>query len=366
MVNVKNNNKNKKKKVLIGMSGGVDSSVAAKLLVDSGYEVAGVFLNFWKDDSPNANENRCCSLESLLDAKKVAAKIGISLYTLDFSQPFKEKVVDNFLHEYSIGRTPNPCVVCNKQIKIGKLIKSALAMGFDYVSTGHYLRLQKKNESFQLLRAKDKSKDQSYFLYTFSQEELSHLLFPLGEYKKSEVRKLAAKYKLGVESKAESQDICFLSGSHNNFLKKYLKLEGGDIVSVDDNNKVIGQHQGLPLYTIGQRRGIEIGGTGPYYVSGFDIEKNILYVVKTWNQDILYKDELIAIDVNWIKEEPVQGKIKCQAVIRYGHKSENCEVSLLTGKSYLVKFQKPQRAITSGQSVVFYNKDQVLGGGIIK
>ncbi|MDI3496047.1 MAG: tRNA-uridine 2-sulfurtransferase [Patescibacteria group bacterium] len=366
MVSIKNIKKNKKKKVLVGMSGGVDSSVAAKLLVDLGYEVAGVFLNFWKDDNPRANENRCCSLESLLDAKKVAAKIGIPLYTLDFSQPFKEQVVDNFLHEYAAGRTPNPCVVCNKQIKIGKLIKTAQALGFDYVATGHYINLQKKNGFFQLLRAKDQTKDQSYFLYTFTQDELSHLLFPLGKYKKSEVRKLAAKYQLGVESKAESQDICFLSGSHNNFLKKYLKLEGGEIVSVDEDNKVIGHHQGLPLYTIGQRRGIEIGGTGPYYVSGFDYKKNILYVVKTWNQSILYKDNLIALNVNWLKGTPIKRKIICEAMIRYGHRAEKCEVIPQTSKKYLVKFQKPQRAITPGQSVVFYNKDQVLGGGIIK
>ena len=360
------NKKRKNKKVLIGMSGGVDSSVAAKLLLDEGYEVAGVFLNFWKDEGFNASENRCCSLESLLDARKVAAKIGIPLYTLDFSIPFKEAVVDNFLQEYAAGRTPNPCVVCNKKIKIGRLIKYAKGMGFDYVSTGHYLRIEKKGKEFKLFKAKDGLKDQSYFLYTFSQDELSHLLFPLGKYNKSQVRRLAAKFNLGVESKAESQDICFLSGSHNNFLKKYLKLTPGHIISIDEDNKIIGKHQGLPLYTIGQRRGIEIGGTGPYYVSGFNYDKNILYVVKTWNKDILYRSSLLAWQINWLSGKELKRKLKCQAVIRYGHKAEDCEVLPKSRYQVMVNFKKPQRAITPGQSIVFYDKERVLGGGIIK
>lgn len=358
--------KKRNKKVLVAMSGGVDSSVAAQLLVDQGYEVAGVFLHFWKDDQagPRA-ENTCCSLESLADAKNVAARIGIPLYTFDFSQPFKKAVVDNFLDEYAGGRTPNPCVVCNREIKIGRLLKYAEKLGFDYVATGHYLKINKYKGEYRLLRAADDNKDQSYFLYTFTQKELSHLLFPLGKYTKPQVRKLAAKYKLGVESKGESQDICFLSGPHNNFLKRHLKLTPGPI-KILETKEEIGKHQGLPLYTIGQRRGIEIGGTGPYYVADYDYKKNILYVVKNWNENILYKDTLIAKQLNWLTTDPPQLPLKCEAVIRYGHAAVKCVVSLKSKGKYLVNFKETQRAITPGQSIVFYNKNRVLGGGIIE
>jgi len=356
--------KNKKKKVLVAMSGGVDSSVAAQLLKNQGYEVAGVFLHFWKDESVGEKaENRCCSLESLMDAKAVAAKIGIPLYTFNFSEKFKKAVVDNFLGEYGAGRTPNPCVVCNREIKIGLLLKHARALGYDYVATGHYLNIYKVGRSFQLFKAKDKNKDQTYFLYTFKPDELSHLLFPLGGFNKPQVRKLAAKFALKVASKAESQDICFLSGDHNNFLKKYLKLKPGDIRILETGEK-IGEHLGLPLYTIGQRRGL-VGGTGPYYVAKFDYAKNTLYVVKNWNEDILYKSELIAKKVNWLSGVAPRKILKCEAVIRYGHKAVKCTVSAKSKTDFLVKFNHPQRAITPGQSVVFYNKKQVLGGGVI-
>jgi len=357
--------KKTKGKVLVAMSGGVDSSVAAQLLKNQGYEVAGVFLHFWKDESAGEKaENRCCSLESLNDAKAVAGKIGIPLYTFNFSEPFKKAVVDNFLSEYGAGRTPNPCVVCNREIKIGRLLKQALALGYDYVATGHYLKIKKTGRKHELFKAKDKNKDQSYFLYTFKPEELKHLLFPLGSYIKPQVRKLAAKFKLKVAGKAESQDICFLSGDHNNFLKKYLKLKSGDIRVLETGEK-IGEHLGLPLYTIGQRRGL-VGGTGPYYVARFDYRKNILYVVKNWNEDILYKSELIAKKVNWLSDQAPKKSLKCEAVIRYGHKAVKCTVTAKNKQDYFVKFDQPQRAITPGQSVVFYNKKQVLGGGIIK
>ncbi len=354
-----------KKKVLVAMSGGVDSSIAAQLLKNQGYDVAGVFLHFWKDETmgPGA-ENRCCSLESLLDAKAVANKIGIPLYTFNFSEPFKKAVVDNFLSEYGAGRTPNPCVVCNKRIKLGLLLKHARALGFDYVASGHYLNLKKVGREYQLFKAKDKNKDQSYFLYTFTPDELAHLLFPLGNYTKPQVRKLAAKFKLTVAAKPESQDICFLSGSHNNFLKKYLKLAPGDIRILGTNEK-IGEHQGLPLYTIGQRRGL-IGGTGPYYAAKFDYKKNILYVVKNWNENILYEKGLVAKKVNWLSGRMPKKAFKCSAVIRYGHPAVDCLVTPKNKTDYLVAFTKPQRAVTPGQSVVFYDKKRVLGGGIIR
>ena len=346
------------------MSGGVDSSVAAQLLKNHGYDVSGVFLHFWKDETAGEKaENRCCSLESLLDAKAVAAKIGIPLYTFNFSEPFKEAVVDNFLSEYAAGKTPNPCVVCNRKIKIGRLLKYARALGFDYVSTGHYLKIKKVGSQYQLFKARDKKKDQSYFLYTFTPDELKHLLFPLGGYQKPQVRKLAEKFKLKVAGKPESQDICFLSGDHNNFLKKYLTLKPGNILTLETGEK-IGEHLGLPLYTIGQRRGL-VGGTGPYYVAKFDYKKNILYVVKNWNEAILYEDHLTAKKVNWLSGKAPQRAFKCAAVIRYGHPAVPCTVTPKNKADYLVIFNRPQRAVTPGQSVVFYDKDRVLGGGLI-
>lgn len=360
----------KKKKVLVAMSGGVDSSVAACLLKDQGYDVSGVFLHFWQDDSGlEKKENKCCSLESLLDAKKVAAKIGIPLFTFDYSNQFKKAVVDEFLFEYEQGRTPNPCVSCNKKIKIGRLLKQAQSLGFDYLATGHYLKIKKDSSLYHLFKAKDKKKDQSYFLYTFKQEELKHLLFPLSDLKKPQVRALAKKYNLKIANKAESQDICFLSGDHNNFLKKHLKLKSGEIRVLGTEEK-IGEHLGLPLYTIGQRRGL-VGGIGPFYVADFDYKKNILYVVKEWNDQVLFKKQFILKNANWLDGKKIKKDFKSKVVIRYGHKAVSCLVSIIKGDSknnepsYLVSFSRAQRAVTPGQSAVFYHKDRVLGGGII-
>jgi len=323
----------------------------------------------------------------------VAQKLGVELHTFNFSNPFKLAVVDNFLKEYAAGRTPNPCVLCNKKVKIGRLLEQARGLGFDYVATGHYLKIKKgplKNKSgrpagrsgYKLFRAKDKNKDQSYFLYTFNQDQLKHLLFPLGNYTKPQVRALARKYKLPVAEKSESQEICFIPGKHHNdFLKKYLKMKLGDIKLTDEDNKVIGRHQGLPLYTIGQRRGIEIGGTGPYYAAKFDWRRNDLYVVKNFDDAILYGGELVAENVTWLSGQAPALPFKCEAVIRYRHPAVKCVLEKIEkggnegkGKTakgektlnYIVKFKEPQRAITPGQSVVFYKGAEVLGGGIIK
>jgi tRNA-uridine 2-sulfurtransferase len=354
----------KTKKIVVAMSGGVDSSVAAKLLKDQGHEVVGIFLHFWKELGDNGNfENKCCSAEALLDARRVATKIGIPLYTLNFAKIFKKQIVNNFLDEYKKGKTPNPCVRCNKLVKLGFLIKQAKKLGFDFVASGHYVNLKEKNKKFIMRAAKDKTKDQSYFLYTFNQKELAHLLFPLGGYTKKQVRQLAKKFKLPVAEKKESQEICFIPDkNHNEFLKRHIKLTPGKIKTI--NGKIVGSHFGLPLYTIGQRKGIEIGGTGPYYAAKMDYKKNILYVVNDGNDKILYSNKLIAKNVNWLLGDEPKFPLKCQSVIRYRHKPAECVITK-SKTNYQVKFKEPQRAVTPGQSVVFYKKDEVLGGGII-
>ncbi|MFH1745272.1 MAG: tRNA 2-thiouridine(34) synthase MnmA [bacterium] len=354
----------KKKKIIVAMSGGVDSSVAAKLLVDQGHDVVGVFLHFWKDEQ-SGGENKCCSLESLMDARRVCKKIGIKLYTLNFREEFKRNVVDYFLHEYAAGRTPNPCVKCNKFVKLGLLIKRAKELGYDYVASGHYVisKIEKNKESVRLFKGVDDVKDQSYFLNDLSQEQLKHLIFPLGKFKKNQVRKMAREFGLPVAEKRESQEICFVSASgHNEFLKKYLKLKSGPIKIL--GGKTIGEHNGLPLYTIGQRKGIDIGGTGPFYAASFDYKKNILYVVKDRDHSLIYNDSLMVKKINWTSGQEPKLPLKCQAVIRYGHKADGAQIHK-KNKNYLIKFSEPQRAIAPGQSVVFYLGDEMIGGGVI-
>lgn len=358
--------KNKKLKILMAMSGGVDSSVAAQLLKNQGHDVTGVFLHFWKDEkAPDKSENKCCSLESFLDAKSVAAKIGIPIFSLNFAREFKVAVVDYFLAEYAAGRTPNPCVMCNKKIKLGLLLKHARALGYDGVASGHYLKRLDKDGEARVYRAKDANKDQSYFLYTFTQQELKYLYFPLGNLVKPQVRTLAAKFDLPTASKTESQDICFLSGAHNNFLKRHLKLKPGPIKRQEDG-VVIGEHQGLPLYTVGQRRGIEIGGTGPYYAAEMDYQKNILWVVRTWDDNLLYRHDFKVENASWLDKKAPTLPLKCQVLIRYGHALAHCQVSKGKRKGELiVHLNKATRAVTPGQSAVFYLGRRVLGGGII-
>ncbi|NTU98869.1 tRNA 2-thiouridine(34) synthase MnmA [Candidatus Falkowbacteria bacterium] len=354
----------KKKKVIIGMSGGVDSSVAAALLKDQGYELLGIFMHFWTEESPvsNAVTNKCCSVESFNDARRVANKLDFPLYTLNLDEYFKKTVVDSFVSDYACGLTPNPCVNCNKFIKFDAMIKKADELGYDYVATGHYAKIGEKDGMLTLGRPTDREKDQTYFLYTLTADKLKRVLFPLADLTKPEVRQLAEKYGLAVASKAESQEICFVGASgHNTFLKKYINPKPGPIITTD--GQVVGEHKGLPLYTIGQRKGVEVGGIGPFYVASFDYTKNILYVTKNGDGPELYRDHLEAVDTVWTGQEP-HLPLSCQAVIRYRHKP--CEVTVeKQGDAYAVHFQEPQRAITPGQSIVFYQNDIVLGGGII-
>ena len=414
----------KNKKVIVAMSGGVDSSVAAKLMQGRGFKTIGVFLHFWKESKfagKTEFENKCCSTKAFLDASRVCHRIGIPLYTMNFGKIFKKEIVDNFINEYKRGNTPNPCARCNKLVKLGLLVKRGEKLGFDYVASGHYARSQKSKVKsqkyiYKLYKAKDKEKDQSYFLYNLTQEQLKHLIFPLGEFKKEEVRKMARRFGLPVHAKKDSQEVCFIpEKSHNEFLRRHIKMKPGPIkilnitsshlkngsILIPPLNKggrrggIIGEHNGLPLYTIGQRRGVEIGGTGPYYVAKLDYKKNILYVVNDARDKALYSDHLVAKNVNWISGRPLKMPFSCEAVIRYRHKPARCLIetspnpvrlsahdeALLrkegeffpplrkgrVGRGYncLVKFSQPQRAITPGQSVVFYKGDEVLGGGVI-
>jgi len=427
-----------RKKVIVAMSGGVDSSVAATLLKQRGYEVVGIFLHFWKEENIKSPldkggvgdfENKCCSTEALLKAQRVCRQIGIPLYTLNFSDLFKRRVVDDFIKEYGRGKTPNPCIICNKSVKLGELIVQANKLGYDQVATGHYVKISRSAKGkYSLARPRDKNKDQSYFLYSLNQDQLKHLIFPLAGYTKPQVRALAKKLKLATAQNKDSQEICFIAEkNHNEFLKRHLKLKPGPIVLLPPlparfalrsnaggtkgvrgiyvpltrgvrgvtlspykgepacpigrgKGEVIGRHQGLPLYTIGQRKGIASGGSGPYYVAKTDYKTNTLYVVQDGHDPRLYNDHLAAKNINWISGKPPKFPFTCQAVIRYRHPAVKCIITptkyspLIRGRKrggvraneVQVRLAKPQRAITPGQSVVFYQGDQILGGGIIK
>jgi len=355
------------------MSGGVDSSVAAALLDKAGFDVIGVFMKFWKERE--SGENRCCSLESEKMARLIAKKIGIPFYVVNAEKEFKKKVVDYFLKECKKGNTSNPCVVCNKEIKFGLLLEKALKLGADFIATGHYAQTSLAPLSgARLFKAKDGNKDQSYFLWQLNQKQLKHILFPIGEYTKPEVRKLAKKFKLPTAGTPESQEVCFVRGLTADFLKKYLKTKPGNIVDknlpAQASNKILGKHQGLWFYTIGQRKGIGLSG-GPYYVIAKDFKNNNLIVSKN-KKDLLQK-ELIAKNINWISGKKPKLPIKARVKIRYrtnlANATLNRSYTTILERSkirvYRVVFDRPQRAVTPGQSVVFYLGRKLLGGGII-
>jgi len=343
----------KRKKVICAMSGGVDSSVAAALLKKKGYEVVGVFMKFWRE-AGKGRENRCCSMEAQAGARRVAAKLKIPFYSINVAKEFKKRVVDYFIEEYKKGRTPNPCIECNRWIKFRFLIEKALQLKAGYIATGHYARVK----NGKLLTAKDIKKDQSYFLWTLNQKQLKKILFPIGDYTKKEVRQMAKKWNLPNSERAESQEICFITTSIEDFLKKYLKSKPGNIITTD--GKKISEHKGLIFYTIGQRKGIRVGGIGPFYVVEKDFKNNALIVAQSDFNEALFKKEFTVSKANWINK-PKKFPLKCKAKIRY-----MAPASPATIKGNKVIFTKNQRAITPGQSVVFYLQDEILGGGIIK
>ncbi len=346
------------------MSGGVDSSVAAALLKSRGFDVVGVFMKFWQAPSDKSKKwNRCCSVESANRARLVCKQLDIPFYVLNVEKEFKKHIVDYFLKEYKQGRTPNPCVVCNKEIKFGLLLKKALELKADYVATGHYAQM----EEGKLLVGKDKQKDQSYFLWQLGQKELKKILFPVGGYTKPEVRIIAKKFKLPTASTPESQEVCFIETTTFDFLNKYLKQKSGDIVSYDKKYGVgprtlTGKHKGLWFYTIGQRKGIGLSG-GPYYVVEKDFKNNILLVSKSKKD--LEKKEIMIKDVSWVSGKAPSASTKLKAQIRYNTKPDLVKIKKISAKRYKVIFNKPQTAVASGQSLVFYSNKELLGGGVI-
>jgi tRNA-uridine 2-sulfurtransferase len=337
-----------RRRVLVAMSGGVDSSVVAALLKKQGFDVSGVFMrlnNFSK--------------KSEQDAKKVAKKLNIPFYIWDFQKEFKNKIVDYFINEYQCGHTPNPCVECNKFIKFGILLEKVKKMGFDYLATGHYARIKQIKDNFQLLKSKDEQKDQSYFLWQLNQKQLAHVLFPIGDYKKEEIRKMAQKMKLPIFDKRDSQEVCFIKNVNTyKFLFSLIRTNKGIIKTVDGER--IGEHEGLAYYTIGQRKGIKISGSNAFYVVAKDYKKNILIVSE--NEKDLLKKEIIVDRVKWVSD-PFIGK--CQVKIRSTAKPVIAKISKIQEKRYKIVFKTSQRAIASGQSAVFYSNDKLLGGGII-
>ncbi|HUT22013.1 MAG TPA: tRNA 2-thiouridine(34) synthase MnmA [Candidatus Bipolaricaulota bacterium] len=356
---------NSKPKIAVALSGGVDSSVAAFLLKKKGYDVFGVFAKFWsKEDGEKVRENICCSKESRDDAKRVCDMLGIPFYVVNLQMPFKEKVVDNFLLEYNAGKTPNPCVRCNQFIKFGELLDKVEKLGATHLATGHYSQVKKKGDQYHLYKGKDKEKDQSYFLYRLNQKQLSKIMFPVGHLTKPKVRKIAAKNGLPTAAKRESQEVCFVpSGDLQEFLADYLELKPGEIKDID-SKKVLGEHKGLALYTIGQRKGIGLAG-GPYFVVEKDDKDNVLYVTKDKNHEKLKFERLKLKNIQWLAgTRDGAFPLKCTAKIRYAS-PETAVVISKDKDGYFVEFKKPQWAVTPGQSIVFWKGKEVLGGTVI-
>lgn len=346
------------KTVYVGMSGGVDSSVTAALLKDEGYKVVGVYMKNWTKSLPGFV---CPWKEDFEDAKRVAVQLGIDFKVFDFEKEYKHKVVDYMIAEYKAGRTPNPDIMCNQEVKFKLFLETCLEEGADLIATGHYARVK----DGQLLKAKDDNKDQTYFLYRVTEEALRKTLFPLGEYTKPEVRKLAKKFGLATAGKKESMGICFVGKvGIKEFLSQYVKTKPGDII--DENGQVVGQHDGAIFYTIGQRQGLGVGGGMPYYVTAKDMNKNEVYVTTNLDDKRLWYKELELKDVHWINDVPAKGA-KVQVRTRHRAPLVNGTLDIApSGKGTLdVALQDEIRAATPGQSAVIYQGDLVLGGGIL-
>jgi len=353
------------KKVLVAMSGGVDSSVTAALLKNKDYEVIGGTMEIFPDyEQKPLDEGGCCSLSSIEDAKMVAHKLDIPHYTFNLKDVFQKEVINDFVNEYSNGNTPNPCIVCNKEIKFKALLYKALQLGVDYIATGHYAKITKNNGSYQLKKAKDEYKDQTYMLYGFTQEQLKHTLMPLGNYTKDKIRELAKDLNFSVHNKPDSQEICFVpDNDYTRFLDDNYPEIGTNGPILDTKGNKLGEHDGLFNYTIGQRRGLGISAPHPLYVKELNQKQNAVIVGK---DEEIYFDGLIARDINLISMAEINNPIDIEVKIRYNSPEVKAKLIPITNNKFKVLFDKKQRAVTPGQSAVFYKGDLVIGGGIIR